>query len=49
MREKIIDNHIVIYDSYNLENKPELQDFLESKNIKKILKNIKEDVIMVLG
>ena len=49
MREKRIDNHIVVYDSYNLENKPELQKFLESKKLRQILENIKQDVIMVLG
>ena len=49
MKEKIIDNHIVVYDSYNLENNPYLQEFLKSKKIKKNLENIKEDVIMDLG
>jgi len=42
-------NHKIIYDSYKIEEKPELQEFLESKKLVKILENMKEDVIMVLG
>jgi len=49
MKNIKIDNHIIVYDSYNIENKPELQEFIESKKIIKILENLKQDVIMVLG
>jgi flavodoxin len=42
-------NQTVCYDSYNFESKTELQSFLKSEEIKSILENIKEDVIMVLG
>jgi hypothetical protein len=37
MREIKIDNHLVIYDDYNIEQKPELQNFLKSKKLEKIL------------
>ena len=49
MKNIKIDNHMVIYDSYNIENKPELTEFLESEKLVKILENLKQDVIMVLG
>lgn len=42
-------NQTVCYDSYNFESKNELKNFLESKKIKTILENMKQEVIMVLG
>ncbi len=41
--------HIICYDSYNLNTKPKLKDFLKQKNIKRFLENIKQKVILVLG
>jgi len=49
MKKIQIDNHIVVYDSYNIENKPELQDFLNSKKLRNILNKFNEDIIVVLG
>jgi NAD kinase len=48
MREIKIDNHLVIYDDYNIEQKPELQNFLKSKKLEKILSWFKDEVIVVL-
>ena len=42
-------NQTVCFDSYNFESKTELKSFLESKKIKTILENMKQEVIMVLG
>lgn len=49
MKEIKFDRHLVIYDDYNIDKKPELTEFLESKKILNILNNLKQDVIMVLG
>jgi hypothetical protein len=37
MREIRKENHLVIYDDYNIEQKPELQEFLASKKLENIL------------
>jgi hypothetical protein len=42
-------NQTVCFDSYNFESKTKLKNFLESEEIKSILENIKQKVIMVLG
>ena len=42
-------NQTVCFDDYKGEIKPEVQEFLSSKKIKKILEGFNEDIIMVLG
>jgi len=42
-------NHIICYDDYNIEEKPELQALLQEWVIEKLLATVQKEVVVVLG
>ena len=48
MKELYIKDSIVCYDDWDIENKPDLTNFLESEDIHHLIENIGQDIIMVL-
>ena len=49
MKQINIHNSTVYYDDWNIDEKPELKEFIEGEAIKTIITSIPQDIIMVLG
>jgi hypothetical protein len=49
MKQINIHNSTVCYDDWNIDEKPELKEFIEGEAIKTIITSIPQDIIMVLG
>lgn len=49
MKTLLLQDSLVYYDDYSIENKPELQDFLQEDNLNMLLSQIARRVILVLG
>lgn len=43
-----IDNSLVCYDDYDIDNKPELKQLIQTESLKKILDSVKQDITLVL-